>query len=328
MSNRTRYFVLSAGAILAVGLTTGLVASYMGGLPVAFSRAAGPDELQYVPPDAAVVAYANVNELLHSNLRERFRQLEPATPERDEFEQKTGVNIDEDIQTVVAAMMPGSTTEPGRGHGMLILARGRFEQSRLEALAIEHGGKVEDYQGKRLLTHASDSGESDMAVGFIDVDLVAMGNYQSVKRAIDAGAGNNIMSNNDLMRQINDLDASNVWAVGRFDALANTGQLPSALQSQLPAVQWFSAAGHVNGGVSGVFKAEARDEESAKNLRDIVNGFLAMARMQANTRPEFKTVVDSLQLTGDGKNLALSFSVPSELLDALEAMAKQHGQMQ
>ena len=328
MSNRTRYFVLSAGAILAVGLTTGLVASFMGGLPVAFSRAAGPDELQYVPADAAVVAYANVNELLHSNLRERFRQLEPNTPERDEFEQKTGVNIDEDIQTVVAAMMPGSTTDTTRNHGVLILARGRFEQSRLEALAIEHGGKVEDYQGKRLLTHTTDSGESDMALGFIDVDLVAMGNYQSVKRSIDAGAGNNIMSNNDLMRQINDLDASNVWAVGRFDALANTGQLPPLLQSQLPAVQWFSAAGHVNGGVSGIFKAEARDEESAKNLRDILNGFLAMARMQANTRPEFKSVVDSLQLTGDGKNIALSFAVPSELLDALEAMAKQHGQMQ
>ena len=328
MSNRTRYFVLGAGAILAVGLTTGLVASFMGGLPVAFSRAAGPDELQYVPADAAVVAYANVNELLHSNLRERFRQLEPNTPERDEFEQKTGVNIDEDIQTVVAAMMPGSTTDATRNHGVLILARGRFEQSRLEALAIEHGGKVEDYQGKRLLTHTADSGESDMALGFIDVDLVAMGNYQSVKRAIDAGAGNNIMSNNDLMRQINDLDASNVWAVGRFDALANTGQLPPVLQSQLPAVQWFSAAGHVNGGVSGIFKAEARDEESAKNLRDILNGFLAMARMQANTRPEFKSVVDSLVLSGDGKNIALSFAVPSELLDVLEAMAKQHGQMQ
>ena len=50
-----------------------------------------------------------------------------------------------------------------------------------------------------------------------------------------------------------------------------------------------------------------------------------MVRMQANTRPELKTVVDSLQLTGDGKNIALSFTLPSELLDALEAMAKQHG---
>src|SRR5687767_4205801 len=106
MSKKTRYFVLTAAAILMVGLTTGLVASYMGGLPVAFSRAAGPAELQYVPADAAVVAYANVREVMTSNFRERFRKYEPDTTERDEFEQKTGVNIDQDIHSVVAAVMP------------------------------------------------------------------------------------------------------------------------------------------------------------------------------------------------------------------------------
>ena len=50
MSNKTRYFVAVSAAILAIGLGTGLVASYMG-LPVSvFSSAAGPDELQYVRP--------------------------------------------------------------------------------------------------------------------------------------------------------------------------------------------------------------------------------------------------------------------------------------
>lgn len=324
MSNRTRYFMLSAGAILAIGLTTGLVASYLG-LPVALSRAAGPDELQYVPGDAAVVAYASVHELMTSNFRERFRKIEPDTQERDEFEQKTGVNIEEDIQTVVAAVMPWGGASQDHTGGMLVLARGRFDAARLEALALEHGGKVEDYEGKRLLTHVKEGGEADVAMGFIDADLIAIGSYTAVKKSIDAGRGNNIASNLDLMRQVNELESNNVWAVGRFDALANAGNLPSELQAQVPAVQWFSAAGHINGGVNGVFKAEAKDEAAAKNLYDILNGFLAMARMQAGTRPEIKTLVDSLQLTGDGKNVSLSFSLPSELLDALEAMAKLHG---
>ncbi len=322
MSNRTRYFVLTAGAVLAVGLTTGLVASYLG-LPIALSRAAGPDELQYVPADAAVVAYANVRDVMSSNFRERFRRLEPDTSERDEFEQKTGVNIEQDIHTVVAAMMPKAdgTVNWGPEAGMLVLARGRFEHPRLEALALEHGGTVEDYQGKRLLTHVKDSGEPDMALGFIDVDLIALGSYTAIKKAIDAAGGTNVFSNTELMRQINDLDASNAWAVGRFDAIAQAGHLPGELQAQVPAIQWFSAAGQVNGGVSGVFKAEARDEAAAQNLRDILRGFLAMAKMQAESRPEIKTVVDSLQLSGDGKNVALSFALPSELFDALEAMA-------
>ena len=45
----------------------------------------------------------------------------------------------------------------------------------------------------------------------------------------------------------------------------------------MPSISWFSAAGHINGGVSGSFKAEAKDEATAKNLRDIMGGFLAMA---------------------------------------------------
>jgi len=323
MSTKTRYFVLSAGAILAAGLTTGLVASYMG-LPVAFSRAAGPDELQFVPANAAVVAYANVHEVMASSFRQRFRKMEPDSRARDEFFEKTGVNIEEDIQTVVAAMMPkADATAPGREPGILVLARGRFEPARLEALATEHGGKIEEYGGKRLITHTKDSGDPDMAVGFIDADLIAIGSYTSVKNAIDAGRGNNVVSNTELMRQINEFDNSNAWAVGRFDALAQAGHLPTELTAQVPAIQWFSAAGHINGGVSGVIKAEARDEESAKNLHDILNGFLAMAKMQAGARPEIKSVVDSLQLTGDGKNISLAFSLPTELIDALEAMRKQ-----
>ena len=109
-----------------------------------------------MPADAAVVAYANVREILDSDFRERFRQFEPDTHERDEFEQKTGVNIDQDINSVVAAMVGGAEPTGAPQNGMLILARGRFEQSRLEALALEHGGQVEDYNGKRLLIHRDD----------------------------------------------------------------------------------------------------------------------------------------------------------------------------
>jgi DNA gyrase inhibitor GyrI len=327
MSKKTRYFVATAAAILAVGLTTGLVASYMG-LPVAFTSAAGPDELQYVPADAAVVAYANVREIMDSQFRERFRQFEPDTSERDEFRQKTGVNIETDIDTVVAAMIVDSTQTPTHSpKGMLILARGTFNQGTLEELATQHGGTIEDYptsEGvKRLITHTGDQGEPAIAIGFLEADLIAIGGYDAIKKAIDAKFGRNVVSvNGELMSQISQLDASNAWAVGRFDAIANNAPIPSEIRAYLPAIQWFSAATHINGGVSGVFKAEARDDESAKNIRDIMNGLLALAKMQANSTPELKTMVDTLQLTGEGKNIALSFTVPSELFDALEQLKK------
>ena len=122
------------------------------------------------------------------------------------------------------------------------------------------------------------------------------------------------------MTQIAQIEGSNAWAVGRFDAIAGSAPIPSEVRSYLPAITLFSAATHINGGVSGVFKAETRDEESAKNIRDIMSGFIALAKMQADSHPELRTMVDNLQLTGDGKNIALSFTVPSELFDALQQL--------
>ena len=327
MSNKTRYFVAVTGAILVIGLGTGLVASYMG-LPVSvFTRAAGPEELEYVPADAAVVAYANVREVMSSQLRKRFTEMEPSQDHKNEFEEKTGLNFEQDIDTVVAAMMPKTNLAANPEGAFLILARGRFQAARLEALALEHGATVADYQGKRLITHhdadRNDTKHEDMAVGFVEADLIAFGSVTSVQAAIDARRENrNVVGNIEMMRLVSELDNANAWAVGRFDAIAGQTGLPTEIASQMPAIAWFSAAGHINGGVSGVLKAETKDEAAAQNLRDVLKGLLALAKMQAGSKPGMQQLADSLVLSGEGKNVALSFSVPSEVLDVLEGLAK------
>jgi hypothetical protein len=327
MSNKkTRYFVAISGAILAIGLGTGLVASYMG-LPVSvFTSAAGPDELQYVPADAAVVAYANVRDVMSSQFRQRFKSLEPSQDDKNQFEEKTGLNFEQDIESVVAAVMPKDNLAERPKESFLILARGRFQTSRLEALAIEHGAQVSDYQGKRLITHNDNTGTApadDMAFGFVENDLVAFGSINTVKASIDARESNrNVVSNNDMMKLVNEIDNANAWAVGRFDAIANKAGIPSEIAAQMPKISWFSAAGHVNGGVSGTFKAETVDEATAKNLRDVIGGFLALAKMQAANKPGMQQLADSLVLSGEGTSVALQFSIPSEVLDVLEGLAK------
>lgn len=329
MTKGTRYFVIVSGAVLAVGLTSGLVASYMG-LPVSvFSRAAAPDELQYVPADAAVVAYANVRDVMTSEFRQRFRKMEPHSPERDDFEARTGLNVERDIDSVVAAMMPeadGTIDHHSPEKSALILARGRFDQARLEGLAMEHGGRTEDYLGTKLITHQGDNARhGNLAMGFVEPSLVALGSTDAVRRAIDAyRGGHTIVSNTAIMQQVTALEGNSAWAVGRFDAVARGASLPQELQSQIPAVTWFSAAGHVNGGVRGMVRAEARDDAAAQNLHDMLRGFLALAKMQAGSEPGLRSLVESLQLTGDGRTVTVQFSLPTEAFDALEMLGKQH----
>jgi hypothetical protein len=290
------------------------------------SRAAGPEELQFVPADAAVVAYANVREVMSSEFRQRFRKMEPHSPDRDDFEQKTGLNIEQDIDSVVAAMLarPGGPQPAAAADRheeiMLILARGRFDAARLESLALEHGGRVEDFQGKRLLTHSDGNQHARaMTLGFLDADLVAMGSDQAVRRAIEANmSGRTVTSNTQIMQQVAELDGNSAWAVGRFDAIAREAQLPTEISAQVPAVTWFSAAGRINGGVSGHVKAEARDAEAAQNLREMIRGFMALAKLQNSTKPGMKEMLDSLQLSGEGTTVALQFALPRELFDTLE----------
>lgn len=322
MAAKTRYFVLTAAGILTAGLTTGLVASYMGGLPVALSRQAGPEDLAYVPPDAVAVAFANVQEVMASDLRRRLLKLQPdgaGTPDRDEFEAKTGVDVERDIDAVVAAMLPAAAGSADHDHQPLVLARGRFDQVRIEGLAREHGGEVADYQGVRVIAHAGH--DKTMALGFLAPGVVAVGSREGVHGAIDARrSGRNVLSNTELMRLVSELDASNAWAVGRFDALSSQANLPGDLRQHMPTLSWFSAAGHLNGGFTGTFKAEAKDDEAAKNLRDMLRGVVAMVRLQADNKPEMRSFVDSLQLGGEGRTVAVGFSVPAEMLDALEQM--------
>ena len=54
-------------------------------------------------------------------------------------------------------------------------------------------------------------------------------------------------------------------------------------------------------------RADARDEEAANNLRDVVRGFLALAKLQAGNRPELQVMMQSLELGGTGNSVALSF---------------------
>ncbi len=339
MTKRTRYFMAGAATVLALGLCTGLVA-YYGGLPALSASRTGPDELSYVPADAAVVAYADIQTVMNSQFRQKLREAIPMKEnERNEFEEKTGIDVERDIQYIIAAMSPGAAN----GGSGVVLARGTFNQGRLEALAREHGGQIQEYRGARILSRmvakATEEsteprvrrhGKKHPALAFVDTGLVAIGDEAGLKKAIDAHhTGQSISGNEEMMRLVGDIEAgSNAWAVGRFDALRNHEKLPAQVHNQLSAVKWFAATGHVNGGVSGSLRAEARDDAAAENLRDVVRGLLALAKLQGGSDPRAAALVQSLQLGGTGKTVILSFTVPAEVVDLIAKSARHHTEME
>jgi hypothetical protein len=345
MTVRTRYFVIVSLLVIVVGLGTGLVAYYVGFPTSAFFNRSGPEELRLMPASAAVIGYADVREVMASELRQRFRKSLAADAQENgqrEFQNLTGINIETDIERVVACF---DATSGGTGSmgGGVVLARGTFDDVKIEALMREHGAKVEIYKGKRLIiadrlksipTAESNDSIPDLqtipsqnaegfSLAFIEPGLVGVGSTTLVRHAVDlqVGGGESAATNEELVAHVKAMEGGNVWAVGRMDVLRARAKLPDIVANQLPPITWFGVRGRIDGGLQALLSAEARDDESAKNLRDVIRGFLALAKLQTSSKPEFQHFVQSLELSGTGLTVALSLDVPSQVFDAIGAAA-------
>src|SRR5215831_8272554 len=204
MTKKTRYFMAGSAAIVVAGLTTGLVAYYGGGFPSLSASRSGPPELAYVPADATVVAFANVNDIMNSEVRQKLKAALPNETGQQEFQKETGIDIERDIQYVVAALTtPGPDGLNNNPNG-LVVARGNFNAPQLETLATEHGGVVEDYKGKRLVKISDpNNARHTFDLAFLEPGLVGIGSETAIKSSIDAQlTAKSISSNNDMMELV------------------------------------------------------------------------------------------------------------------------------
>ncbi len=333
MSKRTRYFLIGSVAVLVLGLSIGVVAYYNGGLK-AITRT-GPDELAFVPDNAAVVAYADVKQIMGSNFRQRVKQFEGAKEQggQQEFRDETGIDIEKDIDSVIGYMAAedGAKRESGA-----VIATGRFDPQRISNLVVQKGGTIGKYLDRTLMTLASAEHPNDTAaLAFLSDTQVVVGSADAVRRTIDVAAhqsaSGDVTGNAKMMGLIGQVDRGTAWVVGRFDALSRQAHLPAQVASQIPAISWFSASTNIDGGVSGQLSVEASDAQAAANLKSVVEGLKGLAALQArssNVPSQLQEALNSLQISQGGdenKTLTLYFSLPSEMLDALSAMGGGKG---
>jgi len=333
MSKRTRNFLIGSAVVILLGLGTGLVAYYNGALPLGL-RQGSDAELAYLPASAAAVGYADVRAIMSSEFRQKLRQVLPTGEEKEKLQAELGVDIERDIDTVTAAYLGGSSPL----EGAVVVVRGRFNEAQIEALALQHGATAGEYRGKKLLTMAGGeqmTGEgvtatqhhSSGGVAFLEPGVIALGEASALKMAIDAGAtGEDVRKNAELMSIVDDLRGTgNAWFVGKFDAVTGHAGIPQQVRDHMPAINLFAASVTVNGGVRGAVRADARDDKAGEQLRDVVRGALAAGRLMAGKNPQMDAMLNSLQMTGSGKTVGLTFSLPAEFLDVLNGIAAAQG---
>jgi hypothetical protein len=265
-----------------------------------------------------MVAYADVRGLMNSPFHERIRQLQRTNPAAgsDDLEARTGIRFDTDIDGVLVTSS-GVDAPQERPEGSLLIARGRFDAARIESVMRSRGGQVDQYRSKRIVTLANATG--DTALAFAEPGLLLFGPHASVRDALDAkaGAAAAISSNPQFMTLVNDVSDGTAWSVAKLDSASGRAPFPPAVMNQLPPINWFAASGRVDTGLHGRLRAEARDVQSAESLRDVIQGFLALARLQGTRDPAYRTMLDSVALTASGTSVSLTFDVTPAALDLL-----------
>ena len=164
-------------------------------------------------------------------------------------------------------------------------------------------------------------------MAFLEVGTLALGEAGAIRQAIDAAeSGQDVRKNAELMKVVNDVRGTgNAWFVGKFDAIASAHALPDELKSRIPAINTFAVATHVNGGLSGSIRVDARDETAAQQLRDVVRGALAAGQLIAADDPRVDAMLKSFQITGSGNAVGLTFTLPAGFLDLMKGLATAHG---
>ena len=309
MKANTRYVLLAGAGVLVLGLVVGGIAYMQGGFQALAQSA--PDELRYVPDNATVVAYANVRDVMVSSFRDQLREIGPGFDGQQEFQDQTGIDLETDIDYVVASLVPNGTEASG-----LVLLNGRFDPERLESLAREHGGQIEDYSGRRMFTVVGN--DTELSMSFVESGVLALGSASMIKGAIDMSAGNaadNVTANERLMGLMTHVrTGNNAWAVAEFEGMDPTSYIPEEVLSQVPAIAAMAVSGRVNGGLSASLTVEASNEQSGQDLHAVVQGLVALGRLQVGSRPELRSVFDSVQLALAGSSVTLSFALPPEIL--------------
>lgn len=325
---RGRLVVSGAAAVVAVGAAVALGALFLDSAKAAVGPL--PGEALLLPADAKFVGGIDVKRFIQSPFYSKYAGPHAkARPEafRD-LEEKTGLNPERDVDQVIFAGTPGRT---GRETSMVV-ALGRFDRAKISRwIEIEKQGVTSKNLQGVLVYLFSEGTRGASALAFLDDRTLVMGSQAAVEAAISSQSqgGRTLKQNATIMGLLERVrpDAT-FWAVGDQSVLDNMPKsVPapggSGSQITLPGLRSLTVSGDVDPMVAVEITGEANDETAAKNLADVVRGFLALAALQANQKPELKELASAVSVTTEAKQVRVNARLPYELLDSLQAPSER-----
>jgi hypothetical protein len=324
---RSRLAVLVSMIVVVLGVLAGLGALWLD--PARAAVGPLPAAALVLPADARFVMGFDVKRFTASPFYTRYASERGMQPEAlRELEQKTGLNPARDIDQIVVA----GTPDVRRGSPGLAMALGRFDLYKI-GRTLETEGKVTGHNVGGVSVYVfKEEAAVPVALAFLDESALLFGPRSQVEAAVASRTRGEapLKANGALMGLVEKVrPGSTFWMVGDQSLLAGMptsvpapGASAEGATISLPALKSLTVTGDLDPEVSLAVTGEASDELAAKNLADVVRGFVALLSLQAQQKPELQRLASAVTVATEQNRVLVSARVPYELLDALHAKAK------
>jgi hypothetical protein len=303
-----------------IATATTIAVVFAGVLP---ARAADPQLLGLVMPDAQVLAGVNVDQAKATPFGQYvLSQIQTGDPKFQELINLTGFDPTRDVREVLVA----SNAVAGK-HSGLMVARGMFDPARILSAATSHGAVTETVSGVTIIEEP----QKTNGIAFLDSTIVVAGDLANVKAAIARQSAPSTLPaalSTQVSQWSNSQDAWAISAVplSTLHPPASAPQVPGLNgQGTFQAVQ--SAAGGVKFGALIVASAQvtADTAQNAQAMGDALKMLANLAQLQSAQNPVVGALVQSLKVSSNGTVLNASVSLPEDQFE--QVIKTPHQQM-
>ena len=319
MSTKSVVVGLVVAAVLGLALVAGVGVGYW--YFAGRSQPIGPlpAEAAILPGDAAFVGGVDVRRVVTGANYKKYMSGAMADAGKDlkELEQKTGLNIERDVEGFYGA---GSKTgaEPT---GVVVLV-GTFDAERIgKALKEDPKSKattttVEGFtvyemkEAEKVTGHLAIPSARVLVAGTPAVVAQALRNFK--------GAKEGVASNEELVKSLKGIEPGlGFWFLATPKAMAEAPK-PGEGMPPVPLPKSVLFTGQFDPSVSFKLLGEMADEAAAKDLAEKLNGFKAMAAMFAADKPDVAQAAQALSIVNAGKTVTLALTLTPAMLEGLQ----------
>ena len=257
-----------------------------------------------VPSDTVVALGINLAAIRNTSVYQRLLTRVPL-PQLEQFSKQTGLDPRKDFSEILLC---------SDGKNALLLVRGQFHLSDLEARFKSNGVAPANYNGHQLF------GDERGAITFLNDSTAAAGSLAEIHALIDHSSGRGLpVTLRDLLRALPPSDQIYAALTGGVENLnlplpreGNFGNIMQALRS----VDSASLGMDVSKGLDALAIVNCSTERDAKFIHDLVRGLVGLGRLNTpDNQPDLLKLYDAIQVTQDKMQTKVTADVPQDLTD-------------